>query len=181
MEKITMYMVFGILTVLVLVLASGCGCGDSAFRWVILGVLMVNALVVCSSGSEASPPGGTITGGATPKSEKLSIFDPRFNMREIAKHLLLLEDHLFHENKHCIDCISKHFLTIEAFAEETLTLDKEMKYGEEVKHVLRVKEIMPPLIEKMKEKKANLQDYAEAAQALRVIRKPIAVKYGYLK
>jgi hypothetical protein len=48
--------------------------------------------------------------------------DPLFNWREIAKQMVLLEDHLFHGYKQCADCIKKHLLTIEAFAEEIPTL-----------------------------------------------------------
>ncbi len=56
--------------------------------------------------------------------ERLSLLHPRFNLREVAKQLLLLEDHLQHPYKHCPDCIRKHLMTAEAFAEEATTLDK---------------------------------------------------------
>jgi len=49
--------------------------------------------------------------------------DPAFNLREVAKHLLLLEDHLLHADRRCPDCIWKHLLTAEAFADEADTLD----------------------------------------------------------
>lgn len=52
------------------------------------------------------------------------IMSPKFNLREVAKHCALLEDHLSHPPKRCPDCIRKHFLTIEAFLEEAVTLDK---------------------------------------------------------
>jgi hypothetical protein len=55
--------------------------------------------------------------------ERLSLMHPRFNLRECAKQMLLLEDHLQHPYKHCPDCIRKHLMTIEAFAEEATTLD----------------------------------------------------------
>jgi len=48
---------------------------------------------------------------------------PQFNLREVAKQMILLEDHLQHPYKHCPDCIRKHLMTIEAFAEEAATLD----------------------------------------------------------
>jgi len=62
--------------------------------------------------------------------ERLSLMDPLFNLREIAKQMLLLEDHLQHPYKHCPDCICKHLMTIEAFAEEATTLDKVGTYRE---------------------------------------------------
>jgi hypothetical protein len=58
----------------------------------------------------------------------LPIMDPAFNIREIAKQMILLEDHLFQPRRHCNDCIRKHFLMIEGFAEEAITLDKQHQY-----------------------------------------------------
>jgi len=58
----------------------------------------------------------------------LPIMNPLFNMREICKQMVLLEDHLNNIRKRCPDCIRKHFLTIEAFFEEALSLDKDLKY-----------------------------------------------------
>jgi hypothetical protein len=49
--------------------------------------------------------------------------DPLFNLRELCKHLLLLEDHLAQPDKRCPDCIRKHLLTIEALADEAVALD----------------------------------------------------------
>ena len=53
----------------------------------------------------------------------LPIMRPTFNAREIIKQNLLLEDHLFSPEKRCADCINKHFLTIEALAEEAVSLE----------------------------------------------------------
>lgn len=58
----------------------------------------------------------------------LPIFEPMHNAREIAKQLVLLEDHLAQPAKHCPDCIRKHLLTAEALAEEAVTLDKTGQY-----------------------------------------------------
>lgn len=55
---------------------------------------------------------------------KQNIFDPLHNLREIAKQLLLLENHLCNPARRCGDCIAKHLLTMEAFAEEAAELDK---------------------------------------------------------
>jgi hypothetical protein len=56
------------------------------------------------------------------QSERMKITDPLFNVREILKQMVLLEDHLLHEYKLCPDCIRKHLLTVEAFAEEGVSL-----------------------------------------------------------
>jgi len=53
---------------------------------------------------------------------KLNLHDPEYNLREIAKQLILLEDHLGQPHKLCPDCIRKHLFTIEALAEEMISL-----------------------------------------------------------
>jgi len=55
--------------------------------------------------------------------DRTNLHDPVFNLREIVKQLILLEDHLAHPYKSCPDCIHKHLLTIEAMAEEATSLD----------------------------------------------------------
>ena len=59
----------------------------------------------------------------TKQSTAFHIMSPRFNLREVAKQCALLEDHLLHPAKRCPDCIRKHFLTIEGFLEEAVSLD----------------------------------------------------------
>ena len=54
----------------------------------------------------------------------LPLTSPQFNVREIAKQMVLLEDHLRHKDKVCPDCIRKHLLAIEAYAEEACSLDE---------------------------------------------------------
>lgn len=56
------------------------------------------------------------------------VHDPIFNLREIAKNLILLEDHLSHQYKICPDCIRKHLLCIEGLAEEGTCLDGDGEY-----------------------------------------------------
>lgn len=54
----------------------------------------------------------------------------QFNLREVAKQMLLVEDHLSIPDKTCTDCIQKHLLLIEAYAEEAITLggtDSELR------------------------------------------------------
>lgn len=58
----------------------------------------------------------------------LPVLDCRFNLREICKQCILLEDHLSHDKKRCYDCCIKHFLAIEGLSEEAVTLDKEAQY-----------------------------------------------------
>jgi hypothetical protein len=55
----------------------------------------------------------------------VNLFDPLYNLREAVKNLILLEDHLVHPHKRCTDCITKHFLTIEALCDEGVSLEPE--------------------------------------------------------
>lgn len=63
--------------------------------------------------------------GRKASQDLLPIMSPKFNLREVVKQCVLLEDHLFHPKKRCADCIAKHFLTIEALLEEAVSLDKK--------------------------------------------------------
>lgn len=50
------------------------------------------------------------------------VSDPKYNVKEIVEQSILLEDHLAIKAKFCIDCITKHFLAIDGYACEALTL-----------------------------------------------------------
>jgi hypothetical protein len=50
------------------------------------------------------------------------VSDPEYNMKEIIKQSLLLEDHMVEKNKRCMDCCVKHFMTIIAYACESVSL-----------------------------------------------------------
>ena len=50
------------------------------------------------------------------------VSDPDYNMREIAKQSILLEEHLVEKNKYCRDCQIKHFLHCIGLAEEAQML-----------------------------------------------------------
>ena len=99
------------------------------------------------------------------KTTLLPVMDPRFNLREICKQCVLLEDHLTHEEKRCTDCCTKHFLTMEALAEEALTLDKEGILKAEI-HLLpkKIRELEMLWIK-------NPSKCTEISQKLREIRK----------
>jgi hypothetical protein len=107
------------------------------------------------------------------------VLDPNFNLREVAKQLILLEDHLFHEGKRCQDCIRKHLLTIEALLEEAVTLDKQGLQRVEINNYLSdFKRVMRPFAEKIQEGNATPTDYHNTAQKLRVVRKPLCVEHA---
>jgi hypothetical protein len=58
------------------------------------------------------------------------VSDPKYNMQQIIKQSILLEEHLTNKNKRCRDCIVKHFLHIIGLAEEAqmLATNKIDKY-----------------------------------------------------
>ena len=93
----------------------------------------------------------------------LPILNPKFNLREICKNSILLEDHLFQKGKRCEDCIKKHFLTIEALAEEAITLDKNNECREYYDLPDKIRELEKAYIDK--------RDANNIAQQLRQLRK----------
>lgn len=103
-------------------------------------------------------------------SKLLPVLDPCFNMREICKQCILLEDHLFQNEKRCTDCIKKHFLTIEGLAEEAITLDKKNEY-----HLSKLE--LPEKVRGLQRKFINGQDPESIAQELRWIRKPLMADF----
>lgn len=104
----------------------------------------------------------------------LPIMDPKFNLREVAKHLILLEDHLFHKGKRCGDCILKHLYTIDGFLDEGITLDKEKKYIDTtVKTQNNFKQVSKELEKLIKSKSLTDNMCIDLAQQLRNIRKPL--------
>lgn len=50
------------------------------------------------------------------------VSNPAYNMQQIIKQSILLEEHLTNKNKRCRDCITKHFLHIIGLAEEAQML-----------------------------------------------------------
>lgn len=98
------------------------------------------------------------------KTKKVKLNSAEFNIREITKNLILLEDHLVHEEKFCEDCIRKHLMTIEAFAEEACTLDPSGKWvGECDKMSKRSRRWMVKFTDK--------EDPIKLAQEIRSLRK----------
>jgi hypothetical protein len=107
----------------------------------------------------------------------LPIFNPLFNLREMCKQILLLEDHLNNVRKRCPDCICKHFMTIEALAEEAISLDVKGEYWDRLdglaQHVrdLQNKWMRAIVIRDGDESNRRILGIA---QSLRLLRKDIA-------
>jgi hypothetical protein len=102
------------------------------------------------------------------------VLDPTFNMREAAKQCILLEDHLNNLKKRCNDCIRKHFLTVDGFLEESVSLEKDIskrKYYRDL-HQEWVK------IEKLYAQNPLDSDNLDTiSQKIRYFRKPLVAEY----
>ena len=126
---------------------------------------------MCSANGDAK----SICGG----NKLYPIMDPRFNLREAAKNMILLEDHLFHLGKRCQDCILKHCLTIEGFLEEGVTLDVKGKYTDILlKSNDDFRQIFTDLAKKIKKGSLSNDDCVNFAQQIRQIRKPICQQFA---
>ena len=69
-----------------------------------------------------APPAQGSCGAASTCGATDPVSDPAYNMVQIAKQSILLEEHLVEPAKHCDDCIAKHFLAIIGLAEEAVML-----------------------------------------------------------
>lgn len=73
--------------------------------------------------SENEGGGGTGGDTCTTTCDSLDpVSDPKYNMQQIIKQSILLEEHLTNKNKRCRDCITKHFLHIIGLSEEAQML-----------------------------------------------------------
>ena len=126
----------------------------------------------CSANSDGT---GNICGN-----DKLyPIMDPRFNLREASKNMILLEDHLFHMGKRCKDCILKHCLTIEGFLEEGVTLDVDGIYTNVLlKAFDDFRLIFIEIASKCRNGSLTNDECVKIAQNIRKIRKPLCQDYA---
>lgn len=102
------------------------------------------------------------------------ILDPRFNMREVSKQCLLLEDHMNNKKKRCFDCIRKHFLIIDGLLEEAISLEKDNKMRDEYRNLY----LEWVKIEKQySQDSLNENNIDEISKTVRLFRKPLVEKY----
>jgi hypothetical protein len=102
--------------------------GDIGYMFVIIITITVTFFIIYVSThndtnevvSRKNPTSGKCD--ATSCSSIDPVSDPRYNMQQIVKQSILLEEHLANKNKRCRDCITKHFLHIIGLAEEAQML-----------------------------------------------------------
>jgi len=102
------------------------------------------------------------------------ILDPEFNMREVAKQCLLLEDHINNKKKRCIDCIKKHFLMVDGLLEEAVSLEKDNIKRDNYRDLyLKWVDIEKEYVNNAKEE-YNIDNISKS---IRLFRKPLANEY----
>ena len=124
----------------------------------------------CSGGNGGN--GGNGSNGLDPVSE------PSYNMKEVAKQSILLEDHLAIKAKRCTDCILKHFLSIVSYLNEAVCLA-----GDRIKEYPLLEEsvkVYNNLFDEWFNNQWNEDKCLEIAGKLRDMRKEIVNEY-YIK
>jgi hypothetical protein len=106
------------------------------------------------------------------------LMDPAYNVKEVCKQSVLLEEHLSNPKKRCSDCITKHFLLITGYIEEAVQLagDKVDKYP----YLQESCKIYNDLFKKWLEvKKTGMDDkkLCEISSLLRIQRKKLVSEY----
>jgi hypothetical protein len=100
-----------------------------------------------------------------------------FNVRETAKQLILLEQHIFNPRERCQDCIRKHFIHAEALMEEAVTLDPKGAYPFIRGVASKIRDLIRAFVEAEEDSK-KLQD---VGQGIRCLRKNLLTKSFYLQ
>lgn len=107
------------------------------------------------------------------------VSDPKYNMQQIVKQSILLEEHLANKNKRCRDCITKHFMHIIGLAEEaqmlaTNNIDKYPLINESV-------ELYNRLFTKWHKEYSSDGEkrYLDCCDELRTMRKKLIVQYFF--
>jgi len=105
------------------------------------------------------------------------VSNPAYNMQQIVKQSILLEEHITNKNKRCRDCITKHFLHIIGLAEEAqmLATDKGDKYPLMNENV----ELYNQLFKDWIKNKDNEQINLIVADKLRINRKKLIAIYFF--
>lgn len=102
------------------------------------------------------------------------VLEPGFNMRETAKQCILLEDHLNNLKKRCRDCIRKHFLTIDGFLEESVSLEKDISKRQYYRNLHTE---WNRIQREYARNPTNSDNLDIISQKIRAFRKPLVAKY----
>jgi len=109
------------------------------------------------------------------------VSDPRYNMQQIVKQSILLEEHLANKNKRCRDCITKHFLHIIGLAEEAqmLATDKTEQYPLMNECVELYNKLFQKWLSGYELDYSNNQNFCSCGDELRTMRKKLIAVYFF--
>jgi hypothetical protein len=93
----------------------------------------------------------------------------RYNLREIAKELVLLEAHLTDPEKLCPDCVMKHALALEAYADEARRMGPSV-------YEKQVLASLVPQVTQIQDFVRRGADYSTIAPGVRALRKGLVPK-----
>lgn len=96
----------------------------------------------------------------------MDVHAPETSLEWAAKNALLLEDHLATPELFCRECIGKHWLAVEAYLSETVSLDKSRRFSDLV-------DLVDWSINRRRAFENGELDTLGAAQVVRDIRKTI--------
>lgn len=135
-----------------------------------------HAPLVGGSASCAAAGGIPGCGGGAPADTHLDpVSDPAYNMVNVLKQSILLEEHLSNDSKYCTDCVAKHFLHIVGLVEEALGLAG--KHVGEYPHLEPSAEFYRGAFGAWRAHKADKRVRHEVADALRQHRKLLQAEY----
>lgn len=103
------------------------------------------------------------------------VLDPEYNVQEVVKNMVLLEDHLNQERKRCIDCICKHFIYVISYLEEAISLAGSEK--DKYPHFEEILNDLILLFKTWKKDKKNPQLLLDTATSIRQLRKVLMHKH----
>jgi len=103
------------------------------------------------------------------------VSDPSYNMKNVIKQTILLEEHLAEKNKYCIDCIIKHFLHCQGLLEEAIWLS--CKNVEKYPYLSEGDVLYKELFDLWLKNQKNEEKIKYILEKLRTFRKKLVEKY----
>lgn len=91
-----------------------------AFTIIAIAAIVMSYFLESQKSQTDSVVGGGVCGKSCGAIDPVG--DPKYNMRNIIKQSILLEEHMIEDHKYCKDCCVKHFMHIIGLAEEALCL-----------------------------------------------------------
>lgn len=103
------------------------------------------------------------------------VSDPSYNMKNVVKQTILLEEHLAEKNKYCIDCIFKHFIHCQGLLEEAIWLAGNNV--DNYPHLIETDNLYKTLLDTWSTNKHNDKIRLSILTQLRDMRKKLVVSY----